>query len=402
MTAQILLFSILIILVLFRNRVPYWFRAGFIVAGTLLLGLGGLWQIGLVGSASVWLAASPALAAMFFGTGSGIVVLVFTIASSGVIGIFTVFGYRLPPFDPSVYAVQASSWVSMIVGLSLVAATLVAALIMYNRHLIAALQEANHDGDELARRVEERAAELKAAQATLLRQERLAALGQLTGTVAHEIRNPLGAIANTFSVIKHRCVEAGLEVEPALARADRNIKRCDRIITELLDFARARGIQCESVPLDSWLSDVVKEQQIPEGIRVGLEFQTDNSLVEFDPHELRRAAINVIDNACQAMVNGRAEDEAVLGELTIKSRLADERVEIEFADTGPGIPEDVLPQVLEPLYSTRSFGTGLGLPIALRIMEQHGGGLVIDNREDGGTRVVLWLPRQQAGAEAPR
>lgn len=254
-------------------------------------------------------------------------------------------------------------------------------------------EEIRELNEHLEHRVEERTAELRAVQDALLRQERLAALGQLTGTVAHEIRNPLGAIASSIHVIKHRCSEAGLDLQTTLDRTDRSIRRCDRIITELLDFARARGIQPEPTALDTWLSEVLKEQHMPEGISVKTNLQTDGVAVRFDPEELRRAVINVIDNACQVMADGTGEKGATAGgELTVASRLNGERVEIEIMDTGPGIPEDILPQVLEPLFSTKSFGTGLGLPTVQRIMEEHGGGLEISSEEGRGTQVVLWLP----------
>lgn len=257
--------------------------------------------------------------------------------------------------------------------------------------------------ERLEQRVEERTAELRAAQDALLRQERLAALGQLTGTVAHEIRNPLGAIANSISVIKHKCSKADLDLGTTLDRTDRSIKRCDRIITELLDFARAKGLQPQPMALDTWLSEIVKEQHIPEGISVNSNLHANGVAVRFDPDELRRAVINVIDNACQAMVDGNGENESKAGgELTVASRLSGERVEIEFADNGPGIPGDILPQVLEPLFSTKSFGTGLGLSTVQRIMEEHGGGLEISSEDGRGTRVVLWLPPRDGSEGIPR
>ena len=88
----------------------------------------------------------------------------------------------------------------------------------------------------------------------------------------------------------------------------------------------------------------------------------------------------------------RRGDAGTGGDLTLSTRITDGRMEIAIADTGPGIPAEMLPQVLEPLFSTKSFGTGLGLPTVQQIMEAHGGGLEISSEEYRGTTVVLWLP----------
>ncbi len=254
--------------------------------------------------------------------------------------------------------------------------------------------------EDLEQRVLERTEELRAAQDSLLRKERLAALGQLTGTVAHELRNPLGTIVNSAHVVRRKCSGLGADLKEPLDRIDRGIKRCDRIITELLDFARAKGLQPEPTNLDSWLANLLEEQQIPDGIAVRRDFHAESAAVCFDRESLRRAIINLVDNACQAMAeeNG-ANGAAVSGELTIASRKNGERVEIEIMDTGPGIPEDVLPQVLEPLFSTKSFGTGLGLPTVQRIMEENDGGLDIRSEEGHGAQIVVWLPLKNGAEE---
>ena len=235
---------------------------------------------------------------------------------------------------------------------------------------------------------------LKSVQLELLRKERLAVLGQLTGTVAHELRNPLGALVSSMAVIRHKSAAAGLDLKAAFERTDRSVRRCERIITDLLDFARATGIQREPVVLDSWLSDILDEQDIPEAIAVNAGLQTGGATLRFDPDELRRAVINVVDSACQAMAGGNRTNgtAAAAGELTVTSRVNAGRVEIEITDTGPGIPENILPQVTEPLFSTKSFGTGLGLPTVQRIMGEHGGGLDISSEEGRGARVTLWWP----------
>lgn len=236
---------------------------------------------------------------------------------------------------------------------------------------------------------------IKRLETELLRKERLAAMGQLTGTVAHELRNPLGAIATTISVLRMKCARAGLDVERALGRAERGVKRCDRIITELLDFARAKGLQRQATVLDDCLSGILEEVEIPSGIESVFSPGCPDMTVWVDREGLLRAMVNVVDNACHAMASGAdrdGPDGQAAGRLAIETRPGGGRACITVSDTGPGMSPNVLAQVLEPLFSTKSFGTGLGLPTVKRIMEDHGGGLEIDSAAGKGTRVVLWLP----------
>ena len=257
--------------------------------------------------------------------------------------------------------------------------------------------------EDLERRVDERTEELRNAQAELVRAERLATLGQLTGTVAHELRNPLGAVMSSLGVIRLKCQSANLELEETLDRANRGIRRCDGIITELLDFARAKGLRLEPTALDAWLKELLDEQELPEGIKVTHDGGLDGNFVSIDREEVRRAVINVIENACQAMTDANGDNStAGRGELTVATRRNGERIEIEIDDTGPGIPEDILPRIYEPLFSTKTFGVGLGLSIVRQITEHHGGGLEISSRQGEGTQAILWLPRspcQEEGAQ---
>ncbi len=257
----------------------------------------------------------------------------------------------------------------------------------------------------LERRVEELTAELHAAQDALVRNERLAALGQLTGAVAHDLRNPLGAIAISFDVIQNKCEAAKLDLDRALGRAKRNIKRCDGLISELLDFTRAKVLQPEPTVVDAWLSDLLEEQQIPEHIALNTDLDAEGAAVAFDREQVRRAVINLVDNACQAMAIDGDRDGTGNGtgdgqRLTVATRRTDGGIEIEVADTGPGIPEGGLTKVLEPLFTTKPQGTGLGLAIVQRIMERHSGGLEITSERRRGTRVRLWLPTDHGLEEA--
>ncbi len=257
----------------------------------------------------------------------------------------------------------------------------------------------------LERRVEARTSELHATQDALVRNERLAALGQLTGAVAHELRNPLGAIATSFDVIQNKCEAAKLGLDRALGRAKRNIERCDDLISELLDFTRTKILQPEPTVVDAWLSDLLDEQQIPDHITLNADLDAEGAAVVFDREQVRRAVINLVDNACQAMVIDGDGDNTGNGsgngkQLTVATRRTNGRIEIEVADTGPGIPEDDLTKVLEPLFNTKSGGTGLGLAIVQRIMDRHSGGLEITSEKHRGTRVRLWLPAGHGLEEA--
>ena len=115
--------------------------------------------------------------------------------------------------------------------------------------------------------------------------------------------------------------------------------------------------------------------------------------VPLDKDRFRRAIINVFDNACQAMIGEGTEDAGTNDlALTVRTQKHDDRVEVIFEDTGPGISPDVYENIFEPLFSTKGFGVGLGLPVVKQIMEQHGGGIEIESEKGRGTRVCLWLP----------
>jgi signal transduction histidine kinase len=239
---------------------------------------------------------------------------------------------------------------------------------------------------------------LRQAQAKLLRQERLSALGQLTATVAHEIRNPLGTVRTAIFAISDAIERQETErVQRATQLAERNIVRCDNIIRQLLDYTRERELQLRLTPIDPWLNTVLDEQTIPGDLACTRKL-TAGVQVAIDQEHLRRAVINVVENALQAM----QEQAAPVHQLTIHTRVvrieAGPRLEIQVQDTGPGIPGDALPRLFEPLFSTKSFGVGLGLPTVKNIMEQHCGGVEINNREVGpGTTVTLWLPIRNDG-----
>ena len=171
-------------------------------------------------------------------------------------------------------------------------------------------------------------------------------------------------------------------------RLERNIRRCDRIIDELLDFTRISEIDKRPIDLDNWLDELLADMTVPPDIEILRKSGLAGRVVDFDPDRLRRAIINIYDNACDAA----AEVQSAAARLEVGTRKRGARVEIWITDTGPGMTPEVLADAFEPLRSTKAFGIGLGLPTVKQILEQHGGAVELHTDLGVGTQVTLSLP----------
>lgn len=246
--------------------------------------------------------------------------------------------------------------------------------------------------NDMADRLQGMISELHAAQEELLRKERLAVLGQLTGTVSHELRNPLGALRNAVAAIKQLAGGEDPRLAGSVAIADRCVTRLDNVVADLLDYSRSQPLQSESTDLDSWLTAVLDEYEPPPGITLR-RVTASGATLEIDRDRLRRVVINLLDNACQAMA-GENKGAAGTGECVLAAKIAPsgEAVEISVSDSGPGIPRGDEKRIFEPYYSTKRAGVGLGLAIVKRIVDQHRGTIRIESEEGGGARAVVRLP----------
>jgi signal transduction histidine kinase len=250
----------------------------------------------------------------------------------------------------------------------------------------------------LERRVEERTTELKAAHRDLLRNERLTTLGQLTATVAHELRNPLSAIRNTFVVIEDATTQAGLSLARPLARVERSIDRCDAIIDDLLDYARNRELTRTDAVGDDWLAAVLRGMAVPATVRLMTNLGAPNCDIAIDQERMRRVMVNLVENAAQAMTDPSFD--GAERKILVSTEATSTHYALIVADTGPGIAPDHLAKIFEPFFSTKSFGTGLGLPTVKQIVEQHGGRIDIASEANSGARFTILLPRQALGEQA--
>jgi signal transduction histidine kinase len=261
----------------------------------------------------------------------------------------------------------------------------------------AQLKAAHEDVTKLNVQLANKIEKLREAQDEIVRKGKLAQLGQLTATVAHEIRNPLGAVRTAAFLIERKVTGKGLGLEQQLQRINNGISRCDRIITELLDFARSTRLVCKTVAVDDWLRQVVEEEAktLPPVVQVSCDWGLGDMTSAFDADRMRRVIINLLSNASEAMVGkGKDAKEIVTPnpKINVATRRAGDSIEITVTDNGPGIPEENLQKILEPLFSTKSFGTGLGLPAVEKILEHHGGGLRITSKLSEGTVMTAWFP----------
>ncbi len=236
------------------------------------------------------------------------------------------------------------------------------------------------------------------AEAELLKKERLSVLGQLTATVAHELRNPLSAIRNTLFSVREMTATSGIKLDRPIARMERSIERCDRIITDLLEYTKTRDLRCEPVGFDRWLDDVLSDQNMPAEIVLERHLGAAGAVTPIDAERVRRVVINLVENSVQALAEIPAagpDKQRRDKKVTVRTSANRDLLILTIEDTGPGIKPENLARIFEPLFSTKSFGTGLGLATVRQIVTEHGGSIDIDSEVGQGTRVTVHLPLVQ-------
>jgi signal transduction histidine kinase len=233
--------------------------------------------------------------------------------------------------------------------------------------------------------------ELVNAQAELVRKTRMAAMGEIAAVVAHEARNPLGALSNCIQLLRQNPAITGEDAE-LLTIMQNESKRLNDIISDFLTFGRPRAPQFGPVDLheliDATWALLQRDDRCPRTIDFERRFDGALAPVSADRDQLRQVFWNLLLNAVQAMRQG--------GTLTVETRQAGRFVETLVRDTGPGIPAAVQARIFEPFVTTKSGGTGLGLAIVRRIIDDHGGTITVSARDGAGTCFVLSLPGARA------
>ncbi len=234
-------------------------------------------------------------------------------------------------------------------------------------------------------------ADLARAQQQVIQGERLAALGELSAVVAHEVRNPLGVIFNTLGSLRRLLHPTG-DAKMLLDMAGEEADRLNRIVGDLLDFARPSTPELRPEVLERVVEEAVGAAlaQNPSAIQIDRQLDTSAPLVPLDARLVRQAVVNVAVNAVQAMPRG--------GRIYVRTRHDPGAAFVEIEDTGPGIPDEVKARIFEPFFTTKASGTGLGLAVVKRIVEGHGGAVTVRSVPGGGTVFALSFPLAGSGA----
>jgi signal transduction histidine kinase len=258
----------------------------------------------------------------------------------------------------------------------------------------------NDEIGDLGRDFNEMVAQLKANReeiqrlhhTQMSRAEHFATLGELAAGLAHEIRNPLAGIAGVIEIVS-RDLPPESAARSVIKDAKEEAVQINRILTDLLETARPKPPQFQLKDLGGTVEHAVmfaRQQAITKGIRIELDKGEQLPAVEHDPNQLNQVLLNLLLNAIQAMDKS--------GNIFVSLRRDKDAVLITVADQGKGIAPEVLPNIFRPFFTTKGHGTGLGLSLARRIVEAHGGTINVRSEVGKGTQFTLRLPMEHKAA----
>ncbi len=268
-----------------------------------------------------------------------------------------------------------------------------------------AVAEINESKAQLETRVAERTAQLEAAQRKLIQTDRLASLGQLAASVAHEINNPLSGVLNLSMLMQRILTEDGIpparlaEFREYLAQVSGETARAGRIVTDLLAFSRRSAPRRGPEDLNALVRktvSLVDHKLHMLNVAVLCKLDMDMPRVPCDASQIQQVILNLVLNASEAITDA--------GSVVVTTRVAKpgESVQLIVSDSGSGIPPEVLPRIFDPFFTTKEEGKGVGLGLAVvyGIVQSHGGDVEVTSRPGHGTEFCVTLPLED-GAPAP-
>jgi signal transduction histidine kinase len=236
--------------------------------------------------------------------------------------------------------------------------------------------------------------QLQEVQEELVRQEKLSILGQLSGSVGHELRNPLGVMSNAVYYLQMVLPDADETTKEYLGIIKKEIDNCLRIITDLLDFARTRPPKRTLAAVPTLVSQSLGQCAVPENIAVALHLTDILPKVNVDPLQMEQVLQNIITNAIQAMPAG--------GTLTIIGTENPEAglLRLSISDTGAGISPENRKKLFQPLFTTKARGIGLGLVVCKNLAAANGGTIEVESAVGEGTTFTVVLPGEKGESHA--
>jgi signal transduction histidine kinase len=216
----------------------------------------------------------------------------------------------------------------------------------------------------------------------LARKEKLAILGQLAGSVGHELRNPLAAMHASIYFLKIALEEEGPKIEKHVRILERELTAANEIITNLLDFSRVREPQRSVVSSVAIVNDVLDRHDLRG---VTLIRDLDDVQLMIDPNQMMQVIGNLVMNAIQAMPDG--------GNLTVRSNANGDRAHISVSDTGSGIAPGLIQKIFQPLFTTKAQGIGLGLAVCDSLVRANAGSIDVKSTPGQGSTFTLYLPK---------
>jgi PAS domain S-box-containing protein len=239
--------------------------------------------------------------------------------------------------------------------------------------------------EHLEEMVQERTQELHKAQEELLVKERLAVLGHFAGSISHEIRNPLSVIDTSVYLLKMKLGQGDEKIRQHMERITLNVHKATAIIESLLNLTRMEKPKTEEQDLIELIHETLPTSSIPDTVEIAADFPEDKVWVNVDKEQIRMALKNIIRNAVQAMNNS--------GKITVTANPGETgNVELVISDTGPGISQENIGKVFEPLFTTKAQGIGFGLAITQMIIESHGGTIRAESEPGKGASFILTFP----------
>ncbi len=246
-------------------------------------------------------------------------------------------------------------------------------------------KELQQHSDHLEEMVSERTKELEESQEKLITSERLATLGQFSGSISHELRNPLAVVGSSAYYLKSKLKDADKKVLQHLDRIQSSVGNATTIIDSLLNLTRMKEPQLGELGLIAIIRDSITASKVPSSVKVERSFPEQDVRVVGDREQLRMAFKNIVKNALEAM-NGD-------GTLSVAVQNTDEGyAEVSFTDTGTGISAEDLEKIFVPLFTTKATGIGFGLSITKTVIEKHNGTIAAQSEPGKGTTIVLRLP----------